>query len=303
VTFGFRVPLATAGHPTPTREGQPYPRVLEERLRAAGNDVEVIAMAVPGYSSHQGLAWARRDLHRFEPDLVVIAFGWNDASAMPASDHDAMPVGAPYLAARWLLLRSQAALRIARALRSHDPVAGLPPALKARVPQERYVANVRDIVREAMRAGAAALVLGPVYRRRRHRQRGGRVAASRRALAEAMRADGTRYEDPGATEAGASGNAGCSSSTSTRTRPGIDGSARLWPRLSSATFCRLGSPWTSGTRLTPFLRADRATAEAEGRGRSLAHASRSSRGCGGWNDTGAVLAQPGDRVALAVAGR
>jgi len=241
VTFGFRVPFATAGQPTPTREGQPYPRVLEERLRAAGNDVEVVAMAVPGYSSHQGLAWARRDLHRFEPDLVVIAFGWNDASAMPASDHDAMPVGAPYLAARWLLLRSQAALRIARALRSHDPVAGLSPALKARVPQERYVANVRDIVREAMRAGATALVLGPIYRDAATvPDEAARVAANRRALAEAMRADGTRYlEVPELTEAGAPGNSGLFVE---HIHPNEAGHRRLGEALADAL---LGSPFPS----------------------------------------------------------
>ena len=210
VTFGFRVPAATAGQPTPTREGEPYPRVLEERLRAAGRDVEVIAMAVPGYSSHQGLAWARRDLSRFEPDLVVIAFGWNDASAMPVCDHVAMPTGTPYVAARWLLLRSQAALRIAQALRSHGPATGLSTPPTARVPRDRYVANVRDIVREARRAGAPALVLSPIYRDAiTVPDEAARVTANRRALAEAMGADGTPcLEVPELTEAGAPGNSG-----------------------------------------------------------------------------------------------
>lgn len=209
VTFGFRVPFATVEHPTPVREGQPYPRVLEERLRAAGSDVEVVAMAVPGYSSHQGLAWARRDLNRLAPDLVVIAFGWNDASAMPAADHDAMPMADPYVAARWVLLHSQAALRIAGTLRRHDPVAGLPPTLIPRVTPERYVANVRAIVREASRTGAASLVLGPIYRDATTvPDEAARMAANRRNIAAAMQTDGTPYiEVPEVTEAGAPGNA------------------------------------------------------------------------------------------------
>jgi len=208
VTFGFRVPFVTADHPTPTRDGQPYPRVLEEALRAAGQDVEVIAMAVPGYSSHQGLAWARRDLNRLDPDLVVIAFGWNDASAMPAADDDAMPMGPAYVRARALMLRSQAALHLVAALRSHEPVAGQPPTLIARVPHERYVANVRAIVSEAARVGATALVLGAVYRDDKTvADEAARVSASRRALAEAMRADHTPYlEVPELTEAGAPAN-------------------------------------------------------------------------------------------------
>jgi lysophospholipase L1-like esterase len=208
VTFGFRVPFATAEQPKPAREGQPYPRVLEERLRAAGQDVDVVAMAVPGYSSHQGLAWARRDLNRLDPDLVVIAFGWNDASAMPAADHEAMPMGAAHAKARAFLLRSQAALHIMKALRSHDPVKGLPPTLVARVPHERYVANVRGIVGEAARVGAGSLVLGPVYRDDKTvPDEAARVAANRRALAAAMRADGTPYIEVAVlTESGAPGN-------------------------------------------------------------------------------------------------
>src|SRR5438093_278244 len=63
VTFGFRVPLVFPDKPTVYDPyAQPYPRLLEDRLRAAnpGRWIEVIALAVPGYSSHQGRAWLQR---------------------------------------------------------------------------------------------------------------------------------------------------------------------------------------------------------------------------------------------------
>ena len=70
----------------------PYPARLEKRLRAAnaGRTIEVIPLAVPGYSSHQGLAWMRRDLARYRPDVVTLLYGWNDVSLRGQADADAM---------------------------------------------------------------------------------------------------------------------------------------------------------------------------------------------------------------------
>src|SRR5262245_25643262 len=73
VTFGFRVPLVFLKRPQERDPAwQPYNVRLEKALRAAnpGRVVEVIPLAVPGYSSHQGLAWMRRDLARYRPDAV-----------------------------------------------------------------------------------------------------------------------------------------------------------------------------------------------------------------------------------------
>ena len=64
VTFGYRVPAVWPEKPTEyDPEWLPYPMLLEKHLRAAnpGQAIEVVTMAVPGYTSHQGLAWLRRD--------------------------------------------------------------------------------------------------------------------------------------------------------------------------------------------------------------------------------------------------
>ncbi len=59
-----------------------YPAVVEGLLApvlgAQGRTIETINLAVPGYSSHQGRVLAERFGEELRPDLVVVAFGWND---------------------------------------------------------------------------------------------------------------------------------------------------------------------------------------------------------------------------------
>ena len=84
VTFGFGVPQVALKRPHERHpDWLPYPARLERALRAAnpGRAVEVAPLAVPGYSTHQGLAWMRRDLRALEPDLVTVLYGWNDIVA------------------------------------------------------------------------------------------------------------------------------------------------------------------------------------------------------------------------------
>ena len=56
--------------------GRPYSVVLEQMLDP--RRVEVYNASLPGYTSHQGLAWLEKQLLAWEPDLVIIYFGWND---------------------------------------------------------------------------------------------------------------------------------------------------------------------------------------------------------------------------------
>jgi len=93
VTFGYRVPPVWPERPRDFNpEWQPYPMLLETELREANpnRSIEVFPMAVPGYTSHQGLAWLRRDISYLQPDLVIASFGWNDASLSDAPDREAI---------------------------------------------------------------------------------------------------------------------------------------------------------------------------------------------------------------------
>jgi lysophospholipase L1-like esterase len=59
-----------------------YLRLLERRLREAGNNVEVINAAVPAWHSLQSLEYLLREGVRFQPDLVVASFFVDDVRLM-----------------------------------------------------------------------------------------------------------------------------------------------------------------------------------------------------------------------------
>jgi len=61
-----------------------YPSQLEKLLRGfarPGATIEVINAGVYAYTSRQGLAYLDQRLLKFEPDLVILGFGFNDAQS------------------------------------------------------------------------------------------------------------------------------------------------------------------------------------------------------------------------------
>ncbi len=46
----------------------------------AGRRFEVLNAGTVGYSSHQGLLRFLQEVDRFDPDLLIVSFGWNDAA-------------------------------------------------------------------------------------------------------------------------------------------------------------------------------------------------------------------------------
>lgn len=141
----------------------PYSGLLADRL--LGRGWEVLNAAVPGYTTHQGLAWLRLQLLDLQPDLVVVYFGWNDHWRATGVKDEA------YAASQ-----SPRSLRLLQLLRR-------PPATPPlRVPPEDYRSNLRRIV-DAVRGAGARVVL---------------VAAPSGLSAEAQqRLAATRYVLPG----------------------------------------------------------------------------------------------------------
>ncbi len=167
VTFGYRVPAVWPDKPTEfDPEWLPYPMLLEKHLQAAnlGRNIEVITVAVPGYTSHQGLAWLRRDIDQLRPDLITVSFGWNDASFSDAPDREAIDTGWRAVGVRWLMDTSQAFAHATRWLRARQPVA--PPIGKpvARVSEQDYLNNFREFMRLAREKGASIIILAAPYR-------------------------------------------------------------------------------------------------------------------------------------------
>jgi lysophospholipase L1-like esterase len=169
VTFGYRVPVVFPANPQAyARDWLPYPMLLERRLRAAnpGRQIEVIALAVPGYTSYQGLLWLQRDIAALQPDVVTACFGWNDIGLRMQPDSVVMPAGWARVTYRRLMSHSQALTHLTLWLqrRKAKTNAPAPPATTPRVPQAEFVNNMLEIARLAREHGAAALFIAPVYR-------------------------------------------------------------------------------------------------------------------------------------------
>ncbi len=168
VTFGYRVPAVWPDHPSEyDPRWLPYPMLLEKELRAAnpGRAIEVITMAVPGYTSHQGLAWLRRDIDTLQPDLLIASFGWNDASLSDVPDREAIRTGWSAVSLRRLIDYSQAFAHAIRWLRAREPAKRDPRARPApRVPSVDYIANMQTIVQLPRERGARAIVIATPYR-------------------------------------------------------------------------------------------------------------------------------------------
>jgi lysophospholipase L1-like esterase len=211
VTFGYRVPRVYLRHPRENPEWLPYPMLLERWLRSAnpGRPIEVIPLATPGYSSHQGLAWLRRDIGRLDPDVVTVCFGWNDIDVRSTSDAQSMKTGWLSVTARRLVSGSQALMHASQWLRSRRAGLGPLPNAVRRVSQERFVDNELQMARLARSHDAGTVLIGPVYRDRvAHPPEGDVIGAYRDALRAAAREAGISYlEVAELTEAAYPGNA------------------------------------------------------------------------------------------------
>ena len=168
VTFGYRVPAVWPDHPTEYDPNSlPFPMLLEKELRTANanRQIEVFPLAVPGYSSQQGLAWLKRDIDELQPDVVITSFGWNDASMSDTPDRETIRTDWYPVTVRWLIDHSQAFAHATRWLRQRNA----PDGKSRRRPQPRvseyeYVGNIQSIVQLAQGHQAKVIVIGAPYR-------------------------------------------------------------------------------------------------------------------------------------------
>ena len=169
VTFGYRVPLVFPNDPHGyDRDQLPYPLQLEKQLRAAnpGKQIEAVPLAVPAYTSLQGLNWLKHDIDRLRPDIVTVCFGWNDVCLRSVPDRVVMPTDWVHVAVRSLMEHSQALIHFAHW--SHAQRVKKHPENAAfsipRVPPDDYVANLLETARITRDHHAQPIIIAPVYR-------------------------------------------------------------------------------------------------------------------------------------------
>jgi lysophospholipase L1-like esterase len=168
VTFGYRVPLAFPEHPHEYgRDQLPYPSQLEKQLRQAnpGKQIDVLPLAVPAYTSLQGLNWLKRDIGWLKPDVVTVCFAWNDVCLRSVPDSTVMPSDWLRVTVRSLMEHSQALIHFShwahtRRMKKRPADA---PFTVPRVPPNDYVVNMLEIARLARDHRAQPLLIGPIY--------------------------------------------------------------------------------------------------------------------------------------------
>ena len=156
-TFGWDVEL-----------NDTYAKQLERMLQAQGHDVEVLNIAVPGYSSHQGVLMMP-EVWKLEPDVLLVSFGRNDdidSNHSPTqygrgrTDREIMPgdriVGPPKPTLVQRLREAPLFLAAEnfyfRRIRNKPPPRGEVPEAdhaKHRVSVAEYQENLRTIIRQA----------------------------------------------------------------------------------------------------------------------------------------------------------
>ena len=118
----------------------------------------------PGYTSHQGLAWLRRDIDYLQPDVVIASFGWNDASASDAPDREAIDTRWWPVAIRWLIDHSQAFAHATRWLRSRNASQAVVRRRAACVAERNTWTTSMRLFGLAKDRKAAVIVIGAPYR-------------------------------------------------------------------------------------------------------------------------------------------
>jgi len=139
-----------------------YPEMLEEILtrETPAQKFQVYNFGVPGYSSWQGKNLQARVLKEYQPDLVIVSYGWNDYwLARGFSDAEQVVKGDSAL----IKIRNQLArLRIYQLLNKITAAVSQKfsrrRAGKFRVPIEQYQENLKEMVKLA-RADSAKIIL------------------------------------------------------------------------------------------------------------------------------------------------
>ena len=156
------------------KEEDSIPRKVEALLRARlpGRKVECINLAVPGYTSFQGVRLAARWIPRLDPDVVVAGYGFNDSTvrnwteaqvqASLAEAYRGLGKAAELLSFSPLftLVRNKYRRAFTRNNIGADSLVLSDPARAvSRVPIGEYERNVREMVRIARAAGARVVLV------------------------------------------------------------------------------------------------------------------------------------------------
>jgi lysophospholipase L1-like esterase len=126
--------------------------------------IEVLNAGVAGYSSYQGIQRFLQESEEFEPDLILVSFGWNDVpEAVDLPDSSYRPTSKQMVDLLHFLFRYRLYLVIEN-LAVSQRVAGGAKGEQPRVSIDEYLGNMQSFEEEAHRVGAEAVFLTRPHR-------------------------------------------------------------------------------------------------------------------------------------------
>jgi lysophospholipase L1-like esterase len=140
--------------------------MLQRPTSPTGLHFEVVNAGVAGYSSLQGLSRFLQQVDRYQPDLVLVSYGWNDvAQAVGPADRDFRPPAWPVVSLQRALIRYRAYRVLTYYVRKLRPEPAARPAIPyhPRVSAEEYLANL-----DRFRSEAEARNISMVFLTRPH---------------------------------------------------------------------------------------------------------------------------------------
>ena len=143
-----------------------WPVRLQSVLQRSSGGVtyEVLNAGVAGYTSHQGLLRFRQQVARFQPDLILVSFGWNDlATALGTPDREFTPPPAALVAIERLLLHYRFYL-VGKRYLFRDLDRSPRAHVGHRVPLDDYLRNMEGFRQTAREHGAAIVFLTRPHR-------------------------------------------------------------------------------------------------------------------------------------------
>jgi lysophospholipase L1-like esterase len=145
-------------------QGETYPEQLATALADQGERVEVLNYGIPGFTSEQGRWILEHDVLPARPDLVILAFGFNDGWPAQVSDRERLRQ-THSKSARWRRgLRTLALFRLLEARLQRRPAAPDAPLENAplrgrRVSTTRLAENLHFMIAATEATGARVLLL------------------------------------------------------------------------------------------------------------------------------------------------
>jgi len=147
------------GHTTKDEHKGSWPGCLQDRLDSLGEGFTVVNAGVYGYSSFQGLR-RMQEIMRWEPDMVLLSFGSNDAFRVSVSDAE-FAADFPRSSVAALFLKSKIWQVV---LSARDRLSGMrspagPEDLVPRVSVREYQDNLRAAIEIARKRNVHCILL------------------------------------------------------------------------------------------------------------------------------------------------